>query len=266
MPIVPKGRMTIRRETSSSLPGNPLNPMHGRPNKMIELWTLEPGDNVLLGQVLSAYETSLAVIDGRDAFKTEAIKQNRYTPDGLREAIRDHSVKETAKLKAARNNIDKARDRLADLENATALPPPDQSEAASRLRDRVWQQLQRLPEGPVRERAILSLTEKNPLIAETILEMPRELASIAASTYDEILQRKLQATHGDVLKEVSALREGIDVAHRAVEAADEDLRSEVGIFNVSDWEDLTKDVQPSAPVPWIRKQGQGWHHVDMTTW
>lgn|SRR5262245_9022147 len=113
-----KGRMTIRKETSSSLPGNPLNPVDGRPNKVIGLWTLEPGDDALLGQVLSAYEASLAVIDGRDAY----------------------------------------------------------------------------------------------------------------------------------------------------EAADEDLRSEVGIFNASDWEDLTKDVQPSAPVPWIRKQGQGWHHVDMTTW
>src|SRR5262245_15084725 len=118
MPIMPRGRLTIRKETNSSLPGNPLNPVDGRPNKVIGLWTLEPGDNVLLGQVLSAYETSLAVIDGRDAFKTEAIKQNRYTPDGLREAVRDHSIKETAKIKAARNTINKARDRLAELEKA----------------------------------------------------------------------------------------------------------------------------------------------------
>src|SRR5262245_12810584 len=261
-----KGRMTIRKERNSSLPGNPLNPVDGRPNKVIGLWTLESGDDVLLGQLLSAYETSLAVIDGRDAFKTDAIKQNRYTPDGLREAIRDHSVKETAKLKAARNTIDKARDRLAELEKATTLPLPDQSEAASRLRDRVWQQLQRLPEGPARERAILSLAEKNPLVADTLLEMPRELAGIAASTYDEILERKLQATHGDALREMSALREGVDLAHRAVEAADEDLRNEVGVFNASDWQALTKDVQPSAPIHWLRKQGQGWHVLDVTTY
>ena len=60
----------------------------------------------------------------RDGFKADAISKNRFTADGLKESLRDFSVAQTAKLKAARNTIAKARDRLAELEKETALPLP----------------------------------------------------------------------------------------------------------------------------------------------
>jgi hypothetical protein len=43
----------------------------------------------------------------------------------------------------------------------------------------------------------MKLAETNPLIAETIREMPKELAGIAASTYDEIVGRLMAASTND---------------------------------------------------------------------
>jgi hypothetical protein len=104
--------------------------------------------------------------------------------------------------------VAKARDRLAELEVETVVPTPDQSEAASRLRDRIWRQIEKIPEGPGRDRTIMSMAEKNPIVADAIREMPKELAGISASTYQEIATKLLEATHGPELQEINDLREG----------------------------------------------------------
>jgi hypothetical protein len=263
MPVL--GRQRIRNERRPSLlpGGDPMQPAAMRPNRSTRLWEQDVTEGSLLASVRNAYTSAFDVVDARDGFKADAIKTNRYTPDGLKESLRDFPVAQTAKLKAARNTLAKARDRIGSLERETALPPPDQGEAASRLRDRVWQQLQKLPDGPARDRAILKLAESNPLVAETIREMPRELAGVAATTYDEISNRLAEAMHGPKLAELASLREGVEVAQSAVEAADEDLRSEVGIFNIGDWNVVTEHVKPSAATLWLRKHGDVVHVVDM---
>jgi hypothetical protein len=220
------------------------------------LWDKETQPNTLLHDLRNAYLTGFDTVDARDAFKAEAVRQNRFTEDGLRESVREHSIKATAKIKRARSTIAKARDRIAELEITTTLPAPDQSEAASRLRDRVWRQIERIPEGPARDRAILSLAEKNPVVADAIREMPQELAGVSASTYAEITSKLLAATHGPALEEIESLREGIDIAQSAVEAADEDLRNEVGVHDPRQWAELTEHVKPEAYIPWLRKSGK----------
>jgi hypothetical protein len=261
------GRQRIRNEAPQPvIGGNPLVPAKP-PSRPTRLWTQEAAEGTLLASLRDdAYLAAFGVVDARDKFKADAIKANRFTEDGLREQVKEFSINQTAQLKKARNIVDKALDRVAELEKETALPPPDQSEAASRLRDRTWQQLQRLPEGPTRERAILSLAEKNPLVAEALLEMPRELAGIAASTYDLILQQKLRATHGAKLDELLQLREGIEIASDTIEAADQDLRTEVEVFQPKVWAELTEHVKPAGPIPWLSKEfGSALRVKDMKT-
>jgi hypothetical protein len=260
------GRQRIRNEAiASSLPGDPMHPAATRPNRITKLWELDAADGTLLASLRDSYLSAFAAVDARDAFKADAVKANRYTPDGLKEALREHSVAQTAKIKAARNRIAKARERLAELEKETALPPPDQSEAASRLRDRVWQQLQRI-DGPDRERAILKLAQSNPVVADVIREMPRELAGVAGSTYDQITGALAHALHGPKLAELESLREGVEVTESAVESADADLREEIGVHHVRDWAELTAGVKPTAETPWLRKGSGGVPHVvDMKT-
>ena len=222
-------------------------------SKLVRLWERETAPGTLLEQLKQAYLFGLNAVDDRDAYKAEEIRKNRYNEEGLKEAIRDHSIQATAKIKRARNIVAKARDRLAELEAATTVPTVDQSEAASRLRDRVWRQIERIPEGPARDRAILSLAEKNPVVADTIREMPRELAGISASAYDEITLQLRETVHGPKLQEMEELREGISIAESTIEAADEDLRNEVGVHNPREWEQLTADVKPERPIPWLKK-------------
>src|SRR4051794_15744591 len=176
---------------------------HDAKSRLTRLWDKETTPGTLLEQLKNAYLTGLAAVDGRDEFKAEEIRKNRYNEEGLKGAIRDHSIQATSQIKRARNIVAKARDRLVELELATTVPTVDQSEGASRLRDRIWRQIEKIPEGPGRDRTILSLAESNPIVADCILEMPKGLAGISASAYDEITSQLLEATHGPALQEIN---------------------------------------------------------------
>jgi hypothetical protein len=201
------------------------------------------------------------IVDGRDAFEASAVKANKYLPDGLREAVTEYSIAQTAKLKRARNVVAKGHDRIAELVKETALPPPDQSEAASRLRDRIWRQIENIPQGPERERTLIRLAERNPVVAEALREMPRELSGVAASTYDEIVGRLKEATHGPKIAELNMLREQVAVAQTNLDACEEELAHGAGVFSPADWAALTAHIHGS--VPWLRKDGDRVIVVDM---
>jgi hypothetical protein len=235
-------------------------PVYGRQHirnddksKLVRLWDKETVPGTLLEQLKHAYLIGFTAVDERDAYRAQEIKLDRLKPEALTEAIKDHSINATAKLKRARNVVAKARDRLAELEVETVVPTPDQSEAASRLRDRIWRQIERIPEGPGRDRAILSLAEKNPVVADAIREMPQELAGVSASTYAEITSQLRETVHGPKLQEMEELREAIDIAQSTIDAADEDLRNEVGVHDPNKWRELTEHVKPEKPIPWLRK-------------
>ena len=238
-------------------------PVYGRQHirnddksKLVRLWDKETAPGTLLDQLKNAYLTGFNAVDERDAYRAEETRLDRLKPEALTKAIKDHSINATAKIKRARNVVDKARDRLAELEAATTVPTVDQSEAASRLRDRIWRQIEKIPEGPARDRTIMSMAEKNPIVADCILEMPKELAGVSASTYEEITSKLLEATHGPQLQEMEDLREGISIALSTIEAADEDLRNEVGVHDPRQWAELTEHVKPEAYIPWLRKSGK----------
>ena len=234
-----------------------------RPNKRTRLveWSGEEGK--LSAELRGAATIGWTITDERDDLLASASASNRYTADGLRDKVREHSINEMRKIKDARKVLAKANDRIAELERETALPAPDRSEAASRVRDRIWRQIERLPQGPERERTVMSLAERNPIVAETLREMPRELSGVAASTYDEIVGRLAEATHGPKLAELKTLRERAEVAAWNLDAAEEDLRLECGVFSPADWAAQTAHIKPTEPTPWLRKDGDRVIVVDM---
>jgi hypothetical protein len=128
MPVL--GRQRIRNDDKS---------------KLVRLWERETAPGSLLEQLKNAYLSGLNAVDERDAYRAEEIKLDRLKPEALTKAIKDHSIAATSKIKRARSIVSKARDRLAELEAATTVPTVDQSEAASRLRDRVWRQIEKIP-------------------------------------------------------------------------------------------------------------------------
>jgi hypothetical protein len=105
-----KGRMTIRRETSSSLPGgNPLNPTPSRPNRRTRLWEFESKPGTTIARLEKAYLDAFDVVDKLDAHRDEATKSGKFTEDGLRDTVLQAALQSTSTLKAGRNAIAKAR-------------------------------------------------------------------------------------------------------------------------------------------------------------
>src|SRR5262249_46985215 len=121
-----KGRMTIRKETSSSLPGNNLlNPAPSRPNRRVRLWELESKPNTTIARLEKAYLETFDVVDKLGAHRDEAIKSGKFTEDGLRDTVLTTALETTSALKAGRNAIEKARDEAALLRKKLALPKTD---------------------------------------------------------------------------------------------------------------------------------------------
>jgi len=90
-------------------------------------------------------------------------------------------------------------------------------------------------------------------VADIIREMPRDVNLCSASTYDQIVAHVAETQHGPKLAELHQLRQGIGFAKQSMEAGEEDVRGEIGIFHVRDWEELTANVKPAAPVPWLKR-------------
>src|SRR5262245_19128104 len=96
-----KGRMTICKETSSSLPGNnPLNPAPSRPNRRVRLWELESKPNTTIARLEKAYLSALDTVDRLGAHRDEAVKSGKYTEHGLRDTVLKAALETSSTLKA----------------------------------------------------------------------------------------------------------------------------------------------------------------------
>src|SRR5262245_57933122 len=109
MPVNVKGRMTIRRETNSSLPGgNPLQPMDSRPNARTRLWEIEAPPGTTVAKLEKAYLGAFDVVDKLGVDRDEAIKSGNFTEQGLRDLVLQKALESTTALKAGRNVVEKA--------------------------------------------------------------------------------------------------------------------------------------------------------------
>lgn len=89
-------------------------PVYGRQHiknddksKLVRLWDLEAQPGTLLDQLKNAYLAGFTAVDERDAYRAQEIKLDRLKPEALTKAIKDHSINATAKIKRARNVVEK---------------------------------------------------------------------------------------------------------------------------------------------------------------
>src|SRR5215510_7261365 len=125
MPIMRKGRMTIRKETNSSLPGNPLLPADSRPNERTRLWDIESKSGTTVAKLENAYLGAFDAVDKLGEYRDEAVKSGKYTPEGLRDLVLQKALESTTVLKAGRNAVEKAKAEAAEMRKKVALPQPD---------------------------------------------------------------------------------------------------------------------------------------------
>src|SRR5262245_12372592 len=173
-----KGRMTIRKETNSSLPGNPLNPAPSRPNRRTRLWELESKPNTTIARLEKAYLGALDTVDKLGAHRDEAFKSGNYTEDGLRDTVLKAALESTSSLKAGRNAIAKARDEADLLRKKVALPKLDPADMVRFLRRQEIRNRLSVMSDKDRDAFVLKHATTNPDVGMAILEQPAEFSGV----------------------------------------------------------------------------------------
>jgi hypothetical protein len=198
-----KGRMTIRKETNSSLPGgNPLNPAPSRPNRRTRLWELESKPNTTVARLEGVYLSAFDIVDKLGDHRSAAEKSGKYTPEGLRDNVLQAALETTPTLKAGRNTIAKARDEAAELRKKVALPKPDPADMVGFLRRQEIRNRLAAMSDKDRGAFINRHARTNSDVGMAILELPAEFSGVLASDRDLLLEQTLEAEHGPALHEL----------------------------------------------------------------
>jgi len=70
----------------------------------------------------------------------------------------------------------------------------------------------------------------------------------------QLIDRALQAQHGDKIIELKELERAIEAAESAVEAGRDEIRLEAGEFDPHKFDQLAAPVEQKASAPWLRKR------------
>jgi hypothetical protein len=70
----------------------------------------------------------------------------------------------------------------------------------------------------------------------------------------QLIDRALEAQHGEKIAELKELERAIEAAESAVEAGRDEIRLEAGIFDPHKFDQLAVPVEQKASAPWLRKQ------------
>src|SRR5262249_40457380 len=131
--------------------------------------------------------------------------------------------------------------------------PPDKSDlvgAIGRWEMREW--LRSLPD-KARNRYTAQLDRLDPQMALAIIEKPAELSGVLNTDRKELIDRALQAQHGQAINKVLELERAIDVAEHAVEAVRGEIARDIGVLDPHQFNQLAAPHEKSATAPYLRK-------------
>jgi hypothetical protein len=79
----------------------------------------------------------------------------------------------------------------------------------------------------------------------------------------QLIDRALEAQHGDKIAELKELERAIEAAESAVEAGRDEMRLEAGIFDPHKFNQLAAPVEQKVSAPWLRKRNEKINVVDL---
>jgi hypothetical protein len=108
---------------------------------------------------------------------------------------------------------------------------------------------------PQEQRNKLSINpdKLDPFTAEALVTAPASLTGISEVHRQMLVDRALQAQHGDKIAELQTLERAIEAAESAVEAGREEVRLETGVFDPHKFNELAAPVEAKANAPWLKK-------------
>jgi hypothetical protein len=242
-----KGRMTVRAGTSE-------DKRNGRENKRVRAWEFDPKPGTTIAKLETAFLGALNSVDAVIAKRDDSAKSGRFTPEGLNNDVLQFALNEAVpKLKRGRDTIAAAKEEAAGLREKTKLRGPDTADqwkvglmlrAVDRFASMTQEQRNKLTRNP---------DTLDPITAEALVTAPASLTGISETHRHMLVDRALQAQHGDKIAELKELERAIEVAASAVEAARHEVRLESAVFDPHKFNELAAPVEAKANAPWLKK-------------
>jgi hypothetical protein len=89
-------------------------------------------------------------------------------------------------------------------------------------------------------------------IAQAVNELPPEYSGVPQSRHDLLTRRALDAQFGHQILEITEIEQAIEAAESAVEAARDEVRLEVGIYDPAKFNELAASIEAKHSAPWLR--------------
>jgi hypothetical protein len=246
-----KGRMTIRAGMSD-------DKRNGRENKRVRAWEFEPKPGTTLAKLETAFLGALSSVDAVIAKRDDSAKSGRFTPEGVNNDVLQFALYDAVpKLKRGRDTVAAAKQEAAALREKARLREPDTTDSWKvglmlRAVDRFNEMTQKQRDALTRSPEAL-----DPITAEALVTAPQSLTGISEIHRQQLVDRALQAQHGEALSELQTLEKAIEAAASAVEMARDEIRLESGIFDPRHFNQLAAPVEAKTNAPWLKKFREG---------
>lgn len=242
----PLGRLTIRKTTD-------LN--NQSTSKIIGLWSLETKPGSTLERLQKAYLTGIESLDAIETKAREHASSGRYTPEGAKQATLQTALSGAVpSLHRARQTIKNGKTEIEALRSKITPVQSDKTDlVAAMLRAEMRDWLRSRPQTERDAYITKNLDKLDPQMAQALVEVPIEMTGIAGTHRDLLIERAVQAQHGETIAEINALTRGIELAERAVEASRDEVRKETGVDQKT-FDELAAPIEAKETAPWLRRK------------
>jgi hypothetical protein len=246
-----KGRFTIRAGRSDDV-------RNGRKNTRVRSWEFDPKPGTTIAKLENIFLGALNSVDAVIARRDEATKSGKFTVDGINNDVLQFALDQAVPmLKRGRNAIAAAKQEAAALREKTKLGGPDITDpwkvglmlrAVDRFAAMTQEQRNKLTINP---------DKLDPIEAEALVTAPASLTGISEAHRKLLVDRALQAQHGEAIAELQELDRAIEAAESAVEAARDEVRLESAVFDPHKFNELAAPVEAKTNAPWLKKFREG---------
>jgi hypothetical protein len=184
-----------------------------------------------------------------------AAASGQFTETGLLEDAKKFALTKLAPaLHRGRQEIAGAKREAQAKRAKLTLQPPNPTDLVGALRRqevRSW--LRSLPAQERRDYVAGHIDRLDPEVALAIVEAPAELSGVLGADRNVLVDRALQAQHGDALVEVLALERAVEIAEHAVETVRAEIARDVGVPDLHQWDQLAAPHEKRSTAPYLRK-------------
>jgi hypothetical protein len=247
-PTKPLGRLHIRAKGGI----NQTN------SKMIGLWTMPTKPGTTLDRLQQAFVTGFETIDKIEAKAGEHAASGRYTPGGAKEATRQSVLTDAVPaLYRARHNIKLAKAEREAPRSKITMQKPDKTDIVSAILHAEMRDWFRSKPQAERDALTRNPDKLDPQMVQALIQVPIEMTGIAQTHHSLLVERALEAQHGEDIAAIKELDRGIELAERAVEASRDEVRKEAGVDQKT-FDELAAPIEAKQNVAWLRrKPGSG---------